>query len=186
MNDDIEGVRSCFNSSDTQIEVLAWSPKIDDLHGNMVRSFFEAWEEMPRRADNAPPNTKDFDVFRFRVAMGFMIYLDVIEGGADFRFRVFGSRVVDSIGFDWTGRLVSEMPLSANCRAYLATSYRAIIHRKEPLFLKHKIQHDETTVEWNTFLVPMSSDTKPVARILGLSVPTILSPRPARGMSSSF
>jgi hypothetical protein len=183
---DIDGVLQQFNGDGHEPKALTWMPERGQLPSEMMGAFYQAWCDMPRTAENDVPNVKNFDVFKFRTAMGFMVYMDVIDGGQDFRFRVFGSRIVDFVGFDWTGRLVSEMPMKALCRDYLLACYRAILHRKEPLYTKHRLKNADTIIEWDRVLVPLADSKQPIARILGLSVPNTLSPSHVEIGPSSF
>jgi PAS domain-containing protein len=183
---DADAVFSHFQSDTHEPLTLTWAPDKDGLPSLMMQRFYEAWSEMPSLQPNAVPNVNDFDVFKFRAAMGFMMYMDVIDGGEDFQFRVFGSRVADFIGFDWTGRLVSDLPASPSCRAYLMTCYRAILQSKQPLYTKHRLRRAEAIVEWERFLVPLCDESQSVSRILGLSVPILISPGYGQGETSTF
>lgn len=183
---DANTVFSHFQSQDHQPLMLAWAPDKDILPNMMMQRFYEAWSEMPGHDENAVPNVDDFDVFKFRAAMGFMVYMDVIDDGNDFQFRVFGSRIVDIIGFDWTGRLVSDLPASPSCRAYLLTCYRAILQCKKPLYTKHRLRKADAAVDWERFLVPLGDASASVSRILGLSIPILISPEYGQGDHSSF
>ena len=186
LNGDADTVFSHFQSKEHEPLKLAWAPDKDILPNMMMQRFYEAWSEMPSNNENAVPSVDDFDVFKFRAAMGFMVYMDVIDNGNDFQFRVFGSRVADFIWFDWTGRLVSDLPASPSCRAYLMTCYRAILQCKQPLYTKHRLSRAEAIVDWERFLVPLCDESQSVSRILGLSIPTLISPEYGQRETSTF
>lgn len=183
---DADTVFSHFRCQEHEPLMLTWAPAQDVLPNIMMRNFYESWSEMPRHEEDAVPNVNDFDVFKFRAAMGFMVYMDVIDNGGDFQFRVFGSRIVDIIGFDWTGRLVSDLPTSPSCRSYLITCYRAILQCRKPLYTKHRLRKEDRVVEWERFLVPLGDASTSVSRILGLSIPIPIAPDYGQGDYSSF
>jgi len=57
---------------------------------------------MPERGELLPRDMKSY--------LRYLHMYDVIDGGADFRIRLFGTSLVLDFGFDPTGRLVSEFP----------------------------------------------------------------------------
>lgn len=58
---------------------------------------------------DGPPAYGAFDVVQVpRELLPFLILLDVLDGGQDFRYRVVGTGVVEAIGRDFTGETVAE------------------------------------------------------------------------------
>ena len=60
--------------------------------------------------------------------------LDLVEGGRDFRYRLYGSMIASISGFDMTGKLLSEHPASPYVAEFALASYRAAVQRREPVF----------------------------------------------------
>ena len=63
--------------------------------------------------------------------------VDVVDRGADFRSRLFGSKIALVSGFDVTGRLVSQHPASPYIVAFTLAAYRAVLQRGEPMATVH-------------------------------------------------
>src|SRR3546814_5372642 len=62
-----------------------------------------------KRKDRPAPLRRDFDVVELRRWLGFLCLIDIEAGGEDFRYRLFGTRVVDAVGHELTGRHFSEV-----------------------------------------------------------------------------
>jgi hypothetical protein len=72
-----------------------------------LRTCHDYWRGLGRA--DACPAYRDFDVVDVpRELLPFLILLDVLEGGADFRYRVVGTGVTEAIGRDFTGETVTE------------------------------------------------------------------------------
>jgi len=80
----------------------------DELRFNhdRLRRLFEMWRA--RRVDGRLPARGDFDVLEFRDFMGWLCIAEVLPGGEDLRYRLIGTNIVDRVGRDNTGKLVSE------------------------------------------------------------------------------
>ncbi|MBK1667432.1 hypothetical protein CKO28_05230 [Rhodovibrio sodomensis] len=72
-----------------------------------LRAFHAYWRGLAPAG--AVPAYRGFDVVHVpRDLLAFLLLLEVLDGGADFRYRVVGTGVVDAIGRDFTGETVSE------------------------------------------------------------------------------
>lgn len=69
------------------------------------------WSALPRR--RRWPDWRDVEKVSLKPWMGWLVLYDVIDDGADFRYRLVGSEIAERSGFDLTGRLVSEAAYSA-------------------------------------------------------------------------
>lgn len=96
--------------------------------------LFRLWQSkrggrrLPARADLRPEELKPW--------FGNLIVLDVIDGGADFRYRLFGVNIARQAGFDMTGKLMSEYPIKDVLPYFLAT-HREVVRRAVPAFGEH-------------------------------------------------
>ncbi len=73
-------------------------PTLAFLHG-----YWEAkrsGREMPSRADIGPAEMREH--------LGWICMLDVLDGGADFRYRLIGTMITEYFFWDATGKTVSE------------------------------------------------------------------------------
>jgi len=170
-SDRIDDVVALFDSPETDRPFLRWSPSVDELPNETMRGFLQTWDALPRRDGQNLPNHEDFDVFDFRLSMGYMFYLDVLEEGADFRYRVFGSRLAEFAGLDWSGRTLSSYPASTYSRDFMLTGFKAILLRREPLQTQHSSPRNHMIATWHRIVVPLIDDGGVISRILGMNVP---------------
>jgi hypothetical protein len=72
-----------------------------------LRAFYAYWRGLAPAG--AVPAYSGFDVVHVpRALLPFLILLEVLDAGADFRYRVVGTGVVEAIGRDFTGETVHE------------------------------------------------------------------------------
>jgi hypothetical protein len=78
------------------------------------------------------PLYRNFDVVDVpRALLPFLILLDVLEAGADFRYRVVGTGVAEAIGRDFTGETVTEYRHRHEPPG-VADGYRNVVARVRP------------------------------------------------------
>ncbi|MGQ0677476.1 MAG: PAS domain-containing protein [Rhodospirillales bacterium] len=84
--------------------------------------------KLPARADLRPEELKPW--------LGNLIVLDVIDGGRDFRYRLFGTNIVRQAGFDMTGKLMSEYPIKDALPHFFET-HRDVVRLATPALGEH-------------------------------------------------
>lgn len=170
--DDIDGAEALFDWGDVPAPTIVWNPSPRTLpHPTMIK-FYEAWAAMPRHGGQNLPLASDFDILTFEDAMGFMMYLDVLDGGADFRYRVYGSRVAHYSGFDLTGKRLSQAQIPSITREFMAACYMAVTARRDPMFTFHSSPRHFLKVAWNRIAVPLVDADGAVIRVIGANIPT--------------
>lgn len=73
-----------------------------------LRALYDLWEA--RRGGRLVPARQDIDVLELRQWLGWLTIMDMIDDGADFVYRIFGTSQAAQIGFDLTGRRASTVP----------------------------------------------------------------------------
>ena len=108
-----------------------------------------------------------FDVVRVpRDLLPFLILLDVIEDGRDFRYRVVGTGVVDAIGRDFTGETVSEYR-HRHEPAAVAEGYRQVCARRAPDLYTGTLESvGKEFIRYERLALPLAGDDGAVAYIL--------------------
>ena len=75
---------------------------------SLVEQSLEYWQSI--RGDRPAPCRSDFDPADIPRLLTHVVFLEVVDGGADFRFRVVGD-AVRAVSFgNHTGQLVSSLP----------------------------------------------------------------------------
>ena len=97
---------------------------------SMVEESLKYWESI--RGDQPLPQRSDFDPTDIPRLLTHVVFLEVIDGGADFRFRVIGD-AVRSVSFgNHTGQLMSSLP-HINQDGPLMTGLRDAVTSRAPI-----------------------------------------------------
>lgn len=129
--------------------------------------FARYWED--RRGGRDIPDRRDIDVLDLKPWLGWLNVLDVIDGGRDFRYRVFGTHHVARLGADVTGKLASES--NAAVRSHFTLFLGSIITTRRPV-LTHVTQQNMATghaYEWRRLGVPLTRGGTAVDAVMVLA-----------------
>lgn len=91
-------------------------------------ALLETW--WARCVDGVPPDRRSLDVFQLRPWLGHISIYESVEGGADFRIRLEGSRISLMTGENWTGRHASDV--DARFGTQLVAIMREVIRSGRP------------------------------------------------------
>jgi hypothetical protein len=166
---ELAGIREAFAERGAAGPELVWSPTAGVLPSSQLHFLLDYWRE--RAGERRTPTIRDIDPIEMRPALGFIVLTDVIEGGADFRFRLYGSGVAAVSGFDLTGKRLSEHPAPDYVGAFYLALYRAAYRRAEPVFTSHRPPLALHTHAWHRLMLPLADDTGEVVRFLSGNVP---------------
>lgn len=133
-----------------------------------------------RRGDRAMPQRRDFETLDFVPWMGDLNMLEVVDGGADFIYRVFATNVALRQGHEMTGSLMSShsnlvaKAIGFSCYRETCRTGLPYIFRR-PVVLNVDIDREQTVIRENLVLPLGGSDR--VDRILVLHNPKAFPPR---------
>ena len=96
----------------------------------------------------------------------------VREDGADFRYRVYGSRIVEYSKIEMTGKRIWDLP-SPWVATYFAVTYRAVCLRGEALYSLHRSRLDQTFARWERLILPFVDADGNVDRLLVGNIPSM-------------
>jgi hypothetical protein len=166
---DLSAVRAHFRQVGAAGPTVIWQPRIDEVQQPQLKFLLAHWREL---AGSRPmPHRDEVDAVDMRPALGFITILDVIEGGRDLRYRLYGSALADASGFDMTGRLISAHKARSHVSGFYFAVYRAALRRREPAFTDHGSAPDLATKGWQRVVLPLSDETGAVVRFLAGNVP---------------
>jgi hypothetical protein len=86
-----------------------------------------------KRGQRAMPSRADLDPGDLKALLPHILLIDVVEGGADFRYRLVGTEIERHIGRTLTGRLISEV-LSGEYLDYIRSLHRRAIAEAAPVY----------------------------------------------------
>ncbi len=113
------------------------------------------------------PAYSAFDVIDVpRDLVPFLILLDVLEAGRDFRYRVVGTGVVEAIGRDFTGETVSEYRQRHEPPA-VAEGYRQVCATRTPDLYQGTLDSvGKGFIRYERLALPLAGDDGGIAYIL--------------------
>lgn len=130
-----------------------------------VQSYWDSKRRarsMPSRADIRPDELKDW--------LSQLLLVDVIDGGAEFRYRLLGTKLTAFFPEDATNKTFSEALKAFGPVTVEQTKnvYKTVIDRRRPALVKgpgYYFRQDSKAFQ--AILTPLSDDNKNVSMIFG-------------------
>lgn len=151
------------------LPTLVWSPTPGTLEHEPLRFLMDYWQRL-RGGEDVPHATK-IDPVEMRPALGNVMLLDVLDGGADFRYRLYGSKIAERAGFDMTGKRVSEIGTSTAVATFFVYVYQAVLKRREPIYTEHRPPASIQVTKWYRLVLPLADAAGMVNRLLVGNIP---------------
>jgi hypothetical protein len=123
-----------------------------------------------RRGSRSMPGRTDISPAQLKVQLPYLLLADVIDGGADFRYRLVGTELRRFFRGEPSGKLMSEAlaPFGAETVETTMKSYRAAIERRAPIRLTGAGSwYGQDLRFFDALLAPLSEDDATVNMILG-------------------
>lgn len=86
-----------------------------------------------KRGQRAMPGRTDIEPGEMRALLPHILLIDVLRGGADFRYRLVGTEIERHFGRPLTGRLVSET-LDGDYLGYIRSLHHRVIAEAVPVY----------------------------------------------------
>lgn len=141
-----------------------WAPRAEEAQTAPIRHLIRYFEHRSAGVSAVPAAT--LDPAEFRPALGYVNIVEPVDGGCDFRFRIFGTFVAAVTGQDLTGQLVTQMPASDYVVDHALACYRAAFARRLPLLSLRIPLGAESTRRWERVILPFVGPTNGVSRLL--------------------
>lgn len=121
-----------------------------------------------RIADGRPlPRREDFRLADVRWMAGRLYMVDVLEGGADYFFRLFGVFWQEILGVDLTGQRLSGLEVFGFLSS-VRPDYDKVVASRQPLFHPGQlVWPNRRTIHYERLLIPLSRGDGQVSLILG-------------------
>lgn len=169
VKDRIDPISDVFRKEGAQGPALTWDPAAGDMVAEPLRALLDYWSTLCRA--EALPRAELIDPLAMRRALGYVMLVDVVENGRDFRYRLFGSAIAAVSGFDMTGRLLSEHRASPYIREFSMALYRAAMQRRQAVFSQYAPAGTKVTAEWHRVTLPLTDASAAIIRMLAGAVP---------------
>jgi hypothetical protein len=122
---------------------------------------------MKRRGGLIPARI-DFSMEDLRPLMGRLAILDVIDGGEDFRFRLYGSNIANAYRGEMTGKSVRDY--RPHFYAKIAPGYRDCVARRMPVYDELEVDDQMMLYRWERLVLPLAADGTTVNMLLVASI----------------
>lgn len=114
-----------------------------------------------------PPITR-IDPLELGFILGWLMMMDPIDGGLDFRYRLYGSSIASTTGRDLTGLKVSDsFPVFS---AWAIGVYQDVLSRRRPVLTRHSPRRYVRVDQWERLVLPFVGESGTVDRLLVGSV----------------
>lgn len=119
---------------------------------------------------------RDFDPIDVKPALGSIVLLEPTDDAEGYRYRLYGSQVVDTYGLDLTGRTSGQ--LNTEATRNVRPQYQAVARNNFTIYTEHDKQRirEPDVIErwdrWSRLILPLVDDEKLVKRVLVSMVPT--------------
>lgn len=133
-----------------------------------LRVAYAYWAGLPMAGKVA--QTAQVDPTALLPALGYLMLVDVEDGGADFVYTLYGTRIANASGFDMTGKRLGALPTTTAVQTYFRACYVAVLLRREPLYSAHVAPDDIMIGSWHRLILPMGRD-RTVTRMLVCNLP---------------
>lgn len=137
-----------------------------------TRAFWDFCQKLPTHA--GLPHSLSAGAEVLRPWLGNLMILDPVARSTDFRYRLYGSEIARSCGFDMTGRLVSAF--SSKTGSFFLDSYRTCLRNRVPVLTKNVAEHASGMVYWERLLIPFHANNDSL-QIVATNYPIRLSDR---------
>lgn len=132
-----------------------------------LHEVFNYWHA--KRGARPMPARRDIDPLELRGVLPHLMLTD-IEPGPRFRYRLFGTAVVEAFGLDATGRYVDEVMLG-RYKDFLIGLYRDIMAMKKPVYSTSIYGTKRNAQMWTQrLMLPLSGDGENVDMVLACQV----------------
>ncbi len=125
------------------------------IENDRLRRLYLYWDE--KRRDRLFPARRDLDPLDFPYALGKIMLIDVSHDPLQFRFRLYGTELVDRMGIDVTGLSLDKHPMP-EFRDFLGRGWREAIDGRRPLHVFFDRMVDERQRRFESLRLPLSSD----------------------------
>ncbi len=166
---DIAAIREPFLQAGRFPPTVFWEPTAADVAHPELRFLLVYWNAL--RGDQDLPRHTQIDPLDMQDALGFIMLLDVMDDGRDFRYRLYGSKVADRSRIDMTGKLLSEFEIAPLTRGFFIAGYRAVINRRLPLLTEHHHTPDIAITSTTRLVLPLADGGGAVSRMLVGNMP---------------
>jgi hypothetical protein len=147
------------------------------LGSTALAELYAYWRA--KRGARFAPSRADIDPIEIPRLLPHLMLIDVVDGGARFRYRLAGTEVESRFGCSMVGRYIDEM-MRGRYSDYLHDLYRELIASRRPLYSESAYgSEDDAPSQARRLMLPLSSDGSVIDMVLAGQVFTYRHPAAA-------
>jgi hypothetical protein len=132
------------------------SPLLVELH-----SYWAA-----KRGELFAPSRRDIDPVEIPKLLPHLMLVEVMDGGARFRYRLAGTEIERRVGCHMTGRYVDELT-TGRYGAYIHGLYQTLLTTRRPIYSESAYgQIEDAPLVAQRLMLPLSSDGRTIDKVL--------------------
>jgi hypothetical protein len=126
-----------------------------ELTHPLLQRLYLYWNT--KRGARAMPSRGDIDPVDFAYVLGNVILVDVQHEPLRFRFRLHGSKLRQEVGYELTGRMLDELPMT-EYRQLAEASLTQAVMTAAPFHAERDQFMDSRRRSYETLILPLSDD----------------------------
>jgi hypothetical protein len=141
------------------------APEASDIGDPRLVKLLEYWAALNvgLSPGELPPIAR-IDPLQLGFILGWLMMMDPIDGGRDYRYRLYGSSIAGTTGRDLTGRKVSDsFPLFAE---WTTQVYQNVMRDRRPVLTRHSPRRYVRVDQWERLILPFAAEDGSVGRLL--------------------
>jgi hypothetical protein len=169
LSEDAAAIVPHFAAHGIEPPTFRWNPQIGMLFEAPLKVLFQWWRS--KRPARGLPSIDAVDPHALKEALGYLMILDVLEDGWDYRYRLYGSEIAQHAKRDYTGQKTSDLKVVSPIPTFYIACYRAVLVRPEPLMTRNQPPSEVATTTWTRLVLPLAGPDGKIARFLVGNVP---------------
>jgi hypothetical protein len=128
-------------------------PEPGDFTDQRLGRLLEHWRSLCAAAQRLPA-ASEIDPEPLKFILGWLMIIDPLDGGTDFQYRLYGSRIADVTGRDLTGCKVSDS--FPEFVAFTNEVYRTALRTQHPMLTRHTPPKLIIVERWERLILPFA------------------------------
>lgn len=139
---------------------------VDEIASDRLIALFNDWDA--RRGEPVRPCWRDMELMEIYPIAPFIHVRDIIDGGAEFRTRYWGTALTNNLGFDATGKMLHEYYDGRILDSSYAV-YRRVLEYAAPTLHTGNVLwagHDKEFMTFTSLVLPLDNDDGILSHLL--------------------
>jgi hypothetical protein len=142
--------------------VVKEDPVASDFEDGRLALLLDYWNRARGTAEL--PAVSAIDPAEFKFLLGWLMIMEPLDGGADYRYRLYGTHVAEAFGRDLTGeRVGNSFPEVAQ---FVIGAYQRLLQIRRPILTVHTPPALIPIDRWERLILPFADEVGAIVRIL--------------------